>query len=276
MRAKLLAAHEQRPESDHGVTRDAKQRWKLGRPPEQRTQDRSDGDRPISSKAQSCGRRYFAIQRIGDDAHGGEGHAEFFGERSGLKRFHVHSYGAGIPMEPTLVPRIKHRFRNGRDGAQLSAGEALHKSARPLDIGFDRSIARHHSGCDDPIASRQMRIERAGDAKTDDCRRPGKHRFLDGVRLKSDISAAGEHAHPRCRSDPGFCFQTRDNNQTSPLTRRPANDWLNALRRIRAGRRQAVRALYESFAKMPIAPSLAAGPRTRVNGGFGIAREVIA
>ena len=152
-------------------------------------------------------------------------------------------------MEPTLVPRIKHRFRNGRDGAQLGAGEALHKSARPLDVGFDRSIAGHHSGCDDPIASRQMRIERAGNAETDDRRRAGKHGFLDGVRLKSDISAAGEHAHARCRSDPGFCFQTRDNNQTSPLTRRPANDWLNALRRIRAGRRQAVRALYESCAE---------------------------
>ena len=103
-----------------------------------------------------------------------------------------------------------------------------------------------------------MRVERAGNAETDDRRRAGEHGSLDGVRLKSDISAAGEHAHARRRGDPGFCFQPRDNNQTSPLTRRPANDWLNALLRIRAGRRQAVCRLYESFGKMPIAPGLAA------------------
>ena len=48
-------------------------------------QDRSDGDRPVGLKAQSRGGRYFAMHRIGDDPHGGEGHAEFFGERRGLK-----------------------------------------------------------------------------------------------------------------------------------------------------------------------------------------------
>ena len=152
-------------------------------------------------------------------------------------------------MEPTLVPREKHRIRNGRDGAQLGAGQALRKSARPLDIGFDRSIARHHSSRHDPIARRQMRVERAGDSETDDRRRPRRHSLLDGVRLKSDISAAGEHLHIRRRSDPGFGFQPRDNNQTSPLTRLPANDWLNALLEIRAGRRQATSALYESCGK---------------------------
>src|SRR5208283_4308371 len=103
-----------------------------------------------------------------------------------------------------------------------------------------------------------MRVEPAGDAETDDRRRAGEHGFLDGVRLKSDVSAAGEHAHARCRCDPGFCFQPRDNNQMSPLTRRPAINWLNALLRTRAGQRQAVRALYGSFRKMPIALCLAA------------------
>src|SRR5208282_542324 len=103
-----------------------------------------------------------------------------------------------------------------------------------------------------------MRVEPAGNAETDDRRRAGEHGSFDGVRLKSDISAAGENAHARCRGDPGFCPQPGDNNQTNPLTRRPANDWLNALLPIRAGRRQAVGALYESFEKMPIAPGLAA------------------
>jgi len=81
------------------------------------------------------------MHRIGNDPYGRERHAEFFGERSGLKGFHVHSYGAGIQMEPALVHRVKHRGRNGHDVAQLGAREAMRKSVRPLDIGSDRSIA---------------------------------------------------------------------------------------------------------------------------------------
>jgi hypothetical protein len=124
-------------------------------------------------------------------------------------------------MEPTLVSRVKHRIGDGCDGAQRGAGEALRKSARPCDIGFDRSIARHDSGCDDPIACRQMRVEPASDAKTDDRRCAGEHGFFDGMRLKPNVPAAGEHMHTRCRDDPRFSFQPRDDNQTRPLIRCP-------------------------------------------------------
>ena len=135
------------------------------------------------------------------------------------------------------------------------------RCASRLDQSISVSIDR--SPDITPVATTQSpavkcELSAAGDAETDDRRRAGEHGSLDRMRLKSDISAAGEHAHARRRGDPGFCFQPRDNNQTSPLTRRPANDWLNALLKIRAGRRQAVCALYESFGKMPIGPGLAA------------------
>ena len=112
-------------------------------------------------------------------------------------------------------------------------------------LDHSRSVSIDRSPDVTPVATTQSpavkcELSAAGNPKTDDRRRAGEHGSLDGVRLKSDISAAGEHAHARRRGDPGFCFQTRDNNQTSPLTRRPANDWLYALLRIRAGRRQAV------------------------------------
>ena len=154
---------------------------------------------------------------IGDDAHGGEGHAEFARQRARLERFHIDRAGAGARLHVPLLVRAAHRIGHADDVADLRLRQPLRQPRRPVAVGLDALLAGGDAGRDDPIPRPHVRQQAARDAETDDGRGAREHRMPNRRRAQTHVAAACENPNPRRRCDLRFRSHPRYDNQRSPL-----------------------------------------------------------